>query len=146
MRIAPVSKKAYRKFVGREMKGFFMDFFGPKAGADYYKTFSNKEKRYFLSAKEGGRIVGAISLRVGRKVASVGAFAVAKGRRRSGIGTELLEKCEEMARKNKCVKIYLWTLPTINAYKFYKSRGYKEEARLRKHWGGKDVCVMSKFL
>jgi len=147
MRIAPVSKKAYRKFMDMEMKGFFIDFFGKSAGADYYKTYSTKEKAYFLSAREGSRIVGAVKLRIGRKVASVGAFAVAKGRRGSGIGTELLERCEEIARKNKCVKIYLWTLPTINAYKFYKSRGYREEAVLKKHWGGKDdLSIMSKFL
>jgi len=146
MRIAPVSKKAYRKFMDMEMKGFFMDFFGKSAGADYYKTYSTKEKAYFLSAREGGRIVGAVKLRIGRKVASIGAFAVAKGRRRSGVGTELLERCEEIAKKKKCVKIWLWTLHTIDAYKFYRSRGYQEEARLKKHFGGKDLSVMSKFL
>ena len=146
MRIAPVSKKLYGRFMDAEMRSFFMDFFGKSAGADYYKTYSTKEKAYLLSAREEGKIVGAVKLRIGRKVASVGAFAVAKGRRKSGIGTELLEKCEEIARKKKCVKIWLWTLHTIGAYKFYKSRGYIEEARLKKHFGGKDLSVMSKFL
>ncbi|MCX6768610.1 MAG: GNAT family N-acetyltransferase [Candidatus Micrarchaeota archaeon] len=147
MRIAPISKKTYRKFMGREMKDFFMDFFGMKAGAEYYKTFSAKERAYFLSVREGSKTVGAVSLHTRGRVASIGAFAVAKGRRGSGVGTELLDKCEAIARKNKCVKIWLWTLHTINAYKFYKSRGYREEARLKKHWGGKDdLSVMSKFL
>ncbi len=147
MRIVPVSKKAYGRFIGRELKGFFMDFFGPKVGNDYYKNISTKEKVYLLSAREGSNIIGTVKLSTRAGVASIGAFAVAKGHRGSGIGTKLLEKCEQIARKDKCAKIWLWTLHTINAYKFYKGRGYKEEARLKKHWGGKDdLSVMSKFL
>ena len=127
------------------MEQFFQDFFGKKDGKEYYKTYSVKEKKIFFAAKEGRKTVGVVSLRIGHKVAGIGAFVVGKGYRQIGVGSKLLEKCESVAKKNKCKKIWLWTLPTIKAYEFYKKRGYIEEARLKEHFGGKDLSVMSKF-
>ena len=145
MRIAKIGKNAYQKFVDREMKDFFLDFFGNKAGSEYYKAFTFKEKKYLFAAWDGQKIAGTIKLRINQSVASIGAFVVKKEYRKKGIGAKLLEKCEAVAKKNKCKKIWLWTAPTMPAYRFYKEQGYKEEARLKKHFGGKDLCVMSKF-
>jgi GNAT superfamily N-acetyltransferase len=145
MEIKKISKSSYRRFADDEMKLFFEDFFGKKDGSNYYTTYSSKEKKLFFAAKDGRKTVGVVSLRIRDKVAGIGAFVVARNCRETGVGSLLLEKCEEVAKKNKCMKIWLWTLPNIKAYKFYKSRGFKEEARLRKHWGGRDLCVMSKF-
>ena len=145
MKIEKISNSIYRKFSDKEMEQFFQDFFGKKDGKEYYKTYSVKEKKIFFAAKEGRKTVGVVSLRIGYKVAGIGAFVVGKGYRKKGVGSKLLEKCESVAKKNKCKKIWLWTLPTIKAYEFYKKRGYIEEARLKKHFGGKDLSVMSKF-
>jgi N-acetylglutamate synthase-like GNAT family acetyltransferase len=145
MKIEKISNESYRRFAGKEMGQFFEDFFGKKNGKDYYKTYSIKEKKVFFAAKEGRKTIGVASLRLGHKVAGIGAFVVVREYRQSGIGTKLLEKCENVAKRNKCKKIWLWTLPTIKAYDFYKKRGYIEEARLKKHFGGKDLSVMSKF-
>lgn len=145
MRIEKTSERTYRKFSDKEMEQFFEDFFGKKKGKDYYKTYSTKDKKIFFAAKEQGKTIGVVSLRIGNKVAGIGAFVVDKGYRQIGVGSKLLEKCESVAKKSKCKKIWLWTLPTINAYEFYKKRGYMEEARLKKHFGGKDLSVMSKF-
>ncbi|MBU0531885.1 GNAT family N-acetyltransferase [Candidatus Micrarchaeota archaeon] len=145
MRIEKISNSIYTRFYDKEMEQFFEDFFGKKDGKEYYKTFSTKERKVFFAAKEGRKTVGGVSPRIGHKVAGIGAFVVAKEHRKSGIGSKLLEKCEAIAKKNKCKKIWLWTLPTIKAYGFYKKRGYVEEARLKKHFGGKDISVMSKF-
>ncbi|MFH1221685.1 MAG: GNAT family N-acetyltransferase [Candidatus Micrarchaeota archaeon] len=145
MRITKIGKNAYKRFVDSEMKDFFIDFFGKSVGSDYYKTYSFKEKKFLFAAKEKGKTIGVILLRVGHRVASIGAFAVTKGYRKKGVGSKLLEKCEAVARKNRCKKIWLWTVPAMPAYKFYKENGYKEEARLKKHFGGRDLCVLSKF-
>jgi GNAT superfamily N-acetyltransferase len=145
MKIEKISKNIYRRFADKEMEHFFEDFFGKKNGKDYYKTYSIKEKKVFFAVKEGRKTIGVVSLRIGHKVAGIGVFVVAKEHRQSGVGTKLLEKCESVAKKNRCKKIWLWTLPTIKAFEFYKKRGYIEEARLKKHFGGKDLSVMSKF-
>ncbi|MBI5047120.1 GNAT family N-acetyltransferase [Candidatus Micrarchaeota archaeon] len=128
------------------MRFFFEDFFGKAASKEYWKTYSSHEKRFFFAVVENKKIIGTVCLRIGYKVAGIGAFAVAASRRKEGIGLRLLEKCEQLAKKYKCKKIWLWTLPTIPAYSFYKHNGYVEEARLKKHFAGQDLCVMSKFL
>lgn len=145
MKIEKISNNTYSKFCDKEMGQFFEDFFGKKEGKDYYKTYSTKDKKIFFATKEGRKTIGVVSLRIGHRVAGIGAFVVAKGYRQKGTGSILLEKCEAVAKKNKCKKIWLWTLPTIKAYEFYKKRGYIEEARLKEHFGGKDLSVMSKF-
>lgn len=146
MKIKRIPSNVYRKFADTEMKLFFEDFFGRAKGKDYYKTYSFKEKKFFFSVVKGKEIVGVVNLRIHRLVANIGAFVVKRNHREKGIGSLLLKKCEETAKKYKCKKIWLWTLPTIKAYKFYKKHGYKEEARLKNHFGGNDLCIMGKFL
>jgi len=147
MEIKALSKAGYRRFADREMELFFEDFFGKAAGRSHYLAYSMPEKKLFFKAVERGKTIGVVSLRIGRNVAGIGAFVVTKSRRGAGAGSMLLEKCEAVAKKYKCKKIWLWTLPMIKAYGFYKKKGYAEEARLEKHWGGKyPLCVMSRFL
>ena len=146
MEIKSLSKAGYKRFADREMKLFFEDAFG-KAGHDYYLTYSAKEKKFLFRAVEGNKTVGVVSLSIFQNVAKLGAFVVTKNCRGTGAGSMLLEKCETVAKKNKCKKIWLHTFPSIKAYGFYKKNGYVEEARLEKHWAGKHpISVMSKFL
>lgn len=145
MEIKKISKTTYRKFADKEMELFFEDFFGKNDGKNYYRTYSSKEKKFFFAATKGKKTAGVVSLRIRSKTASIGVFVVAKDYRGAGVGSDLLEKCEDVAKKNDCTKIWLWTLPNIKSFNFYKKKGYKEEARLKKHWGGKDLCVMGKF-
>jgi ribosomal protein S18 acetylase RimI-like enzyme len=146
MEVRKLSKWAYQRFADREFERHFDDCFG-KDGHDYFVTFFAKEKRLFFKAVENGKTVGVVSLNIGRNVAKLGPFVVAKCSRGSGAGSMLLEKCEAAARKHKCKKIWLMTLPSMKAYGFYRKKGYVEEARLEKHWAGKHpVSVMSKFL
>jgi GNAT superfamily N-acetyltransferase len=147
MEVKTLSKSGYKRFADREFGLFFEDFFGKVSGHSHYLTYSAKQKALFLRAVEDGKTIGVVSLNIGRKVANIGAFVVIKSRRGAGAGTLLLEKCEAIARKNGCVKIWLWTCPSIDAYGFYRKKGYVEEARLEKHWGGEfPLSVMSKFL
>ncbi|MCI0504197.1 GNAT family N-acetyltransferase [Candidatus Micrarchaeota archaeon] len=146
MKIGKISKSADLRFAHRELEQFLIDFFGKEKSKEYIKAVSVKEKKIFFAAREGEKIVGMASLSVGHKVARLGSFVVAKKSRQSGVGTKLLDKCENVAKKNKCEKIWLFALPTTKAFGFYKKRGYVEEARLKRHFGGADLSVMSKFL
>jgi len=146
MKLKEISEASYKRFADTEFKLFFEDFYGKKKGRDYYKTFSHKRKNFFFSIQDKRKIIGVVSLRIDRKVANIGGFVVVKGYRDKGVGSRLLDKCEIVARKHKCSKIWAFTLPTIKAFNFYKKKDYKEEARLKKHFGGNDMSVMSKFL
>lgn len=146
MRIVKIPKGVYKKFTNNEFKTFFQEFYGKTTSKEYWTTFSTRERKLLFAAKEDNKIIGTISLRLGHKVAGIGAFVVATGKRNRGIGSMLLVKCEQTAKKCKCVKIWLHALPTTPAYTFYKNHGYSEEARLKKHFGGKDLCIMSKFI
>ncbi len=146
MEVKTLSKVCYNRFANREFEQFFKDVFG-KSGHDHYLTFCTKEKTVRFRAVEKGKTIGAVSLRIGRNVARIGAFVVTKSRRGAGAGSMLLEKCETVAKKNKCKKIWVQTFPSIKAYGFYRKKGYVEEARLEKHWAGKHpISLMSKFL
>lgn len=147
MKIVEIGKKSHKKIADSELKAFFRDFYGKGQGKIHSKIYSAKEKAFRFAAIEGGRPAGAISLSVFPGIAKIGAFAVAKTRRDFGIGGKLLKKCEQIARRYKCSKIWLFTFPDWPAFGFYKKHSYKKEALLRKHWGGKyDLVIMSKFL
>ena len=144
--IKKISKDTYRKFTDKEMELFFYDSFGNKDGKNIYQFYSSKEKSFFFAETQGKKIIGTIFLSIYGNVARIGAFIVTKEHRRTGVGSELLGKCEQVAREHKCKKIWLWTLPNIKAYNFYKKMNFIEEARLKNHWANKDLCAMSKFL
>lgn len=147
MRIRRIGKRAYKKFADRELKAFFKEFYGKRESKFHISVHSAKEKMYRFAAMEGDRTVGALSLQVFPGIAKIGAFSVVKSSRDLGIGSKLLEKCESVARKMGCRKIWLFAFPNWPAYGFYKKHGYRKEALLRRHWGGKsDLAIMSKFL
>lgn len=141
-----IPKQAASRFLNKEFKEFFLDSFGNNQGLEYCRAFKFKEKCLRFGAVDKGKLVGTITLNLGYRIARIGAFAVAKGRRRIGVGSVLIKKCEAIARKNRCRKIWLWTLPNSPAVLFYKKLGFVEEAQLKKQMGGRDLCVMSKFL
>jgi ribosomal protein S18 acetylase RimI-like enzyme len=140
-----VSKRTDVIFAEKELERFLIDFYGKTKSREFVKAVSVKERKVFFAAKDGKKIIGMISLSLGYKVARLGSFVVAKRHRQSGVGTKLLEKCESFAKKNRCEKLWLFALPKTKAFGFYKKRGYVEEARLKKHFGGTDLSVMSKF-
>lgn len=145
MEIKIIGKPGYRRFVNMQMRLFFQESFG-KDGGQYWEAFSQKEKTLRFAAKEGGKVIGAVSLHIQGKVARIGAFVVSKPFREQGIGSSLIDRCEHAAKKSGCIKVWLFALPGTSAMGFYKKHGYMQEALLRKHFNGKDLCIMSKFI
>jgi ribosomal protein S18 acetylase RimI-like enzyme len=63
------------------------------------------------------------------------------------VGTTLLNKFAEEARKRKANKISLHTAPSLlPAIELYIRNGFIREGFLRKHTRGIDMIVYSKFL
>jgi [ribosomal protein S18]-alanine N-acetyltransferase len=119
-------------------------------------SYSKTTLRYFLTlpsadcvvADDDGRIVGFALSEENRPLAHIITLDVAEKERRRGVGTTLVEKLEGnlVARG---VRAVLLETATDNeaAVAFWKSRGYRIEAMLKRYYLGRiDAYEMRKFL
>jgi glucosamine-phosphate N-acetyltransferase len=86
--------------------------------------------KIFVACKSNGEIVGVTTLiieqkfiRAGGKVGHVEDVAIKKGYERMGIGSALVKKAVEKAKKQKCYKVILDCLD--KNVSFYKKSGFK---------------------
>ena len=86
-------------------------------------------------AEDAGRVVGYIDVRVAPYgVASV-AMAILDGYRGRGVGTRLVERGTEWAKRAGAHKLALEVWPhNDRALGLYKKLGFVEEGRLRRHY------------
>ncbi|BCH25737.1 GNAT family N-acetyltransferase [Mesorhizobium sp. L-8-3] len=70
---------------------------------------------------------------------------VSPARRRSGLGSRLLEKGEEVAREKGCIGAFLGSF-TFQAPDFYKRQGYEEFGRLADFPPGHEMVWLKKSL
>lgn len=92
------------------------------------ETFDSE--KYFLFIKEE-KILSYISFKYNQKVKKsvwVDELVVDKNSRKQGIGTQLIEKVKEQAKKENCYNIEFccWSF-NYNAMNFYKNLNYKEQ-------------------
>ena len=66
--------------------------------------------------------------------------------RKKGIGKELVEKAEEIAKQHGAHISYLTTGVDWNERKFYETLGYVKTADLKNHYLGKDFIHLTKNL
>jgi len=109
----------------------------------------------YLVAEVDGRVVAGASAKRGeragtRHVAEV-AIAVAQERHGQGIGRALMLALEERARAAGVRKLSLGVFPeNERALRLYRSLGYEEEGRQRRHFATRGVerdgLLMAKFL
>ena len=122
------------------------------AGISYSKT----TLRYFLMlpsadctvAEDGGRIVGFILSEENPPLAHIITLDVDTKHRRNGLGTTLLET-QETNLAARGVRSILLETATDNepAVAFWKSRGYRIEATLKRYYLGRiDAYEMRKIL
>lgn len=106
----------------------------------------NKKTISFV-ALDGKTIIGFLKIKVGAGVAKLKELIVKKEYRRKKIGARLIEKFEEIAKKEKCHVIYLQTSEKHKeALRFYKKRDYKKITTLKKYEGGFDWYLFEKRL
>jgi len=110
---------------------------------DVRKDFQNK---HILVAEVKGRVGGSVRYMIKAGVCILEKLSVVPELQGSGIGRALVTEVEKQAR-DKAHKIYLETgLLADNLLRFYTKLGYSGEAVLRKHYGGFDWIVFSKFI
>lgn len=107
------------------------------------KDFNSKR---IIIAETDGRIAGSVRFSVKAGVCFLERLSVSPDLQEKGIGKKLVKEVEKRAGK-QAHKIYLETgLLANNLLMFYTRLGYTGEAILRKHYGGFDWIVFSKFI
>jgi len=101
----------------------------------------------FLIAEEGEEIIGLISGRAREDgVGFIGFLGVRKEHRKGGVGSKLLERFLEEAKKRNAHKIWLFTSPSLHsAIMLYVKAGFVPEGYMRRHSYGLDLIFYSKF-
>src|SRR6202011_6343099 len=107
------------------------------------KMGKQKYRRFALSLRDKGAIVGGIVGEVWTTVLFIQFFWIEERFRGKGHGTALIEKIEEEARRFGAVRSYLDTM-SIQAPGFYRACGYEEFGTLdgypsgvTRHWFSK---------
>ena len=119
-------------------------------------SYSRTTLRYFLTqpsadcaiAEENGRIIGFILSEENPPLAHIITLDIDAKHRRSGVGTALLET-QEANLSSRGVRSILLETATDNepAVAFWKSRGYRIEATLKRYYLGRmDAYEMRKIL
>lgn len=134
-----VKSKKIKEFNKREWKLVHPEHFGGKQSEKYWD-----KKKFLFKAEENGRIVGTLDGNYIAGVMCISQLIIRYDRKGLGIGTKLMEKAENLARKNKLHLIYLKTGVGWKAVKFYEKLGYKKEAKLNDFYEHKDFWIMTK--
>ncbi len=119
-----------------------------KADKEHYKTATNwKKDKYRLVAYSSDKeILGTLGLEILGGVAYVSTLIVSSLHRQEGVGTHLMNKAENTAKKHNCHKIYLETGKGWDSEKFYKKLGYEITGSLDNHYFNTDYIILSKKL
>ena len=98
---------------------------GGLIGYNTEKMGKQKYKRFAISLRERGKIVGGIVGEVWTKVLFIQFFWIEQKYRGKDFGTKLIKAIEDEARKFGATRSYLDTM-SFQAPGFYRSCGYKE--------------------
>src|SRR5690242_7216289 len=101
LKISPKTSKKIEEFNKREYKFADLEHYGVEV------DFS--EKKFVITSWEGEELVGIVQLGIKVGVAEIHNMLVSHSHRGQGIGTKLMEKMEEIARKEGAHKIFLET-------------------------------------
>jgi ribosomal protein S18 acetylase RimI-like enzyme len=104
------------------------------------------EQRHEIVARDEGRIVGALRLRIAASLATVETLTVAPERRRRGLGRGLTGRAEELANYYNCHKVSVMVPHESAAQRFFTACGYHVEAVLPQHTFKLDMAIVRKFL
>jgi len=107
----------------------------------------NKEV-IILIAEEGEKAIGLVAGRVREDgVGWIGFLGVKKEHRSKGVGSNLLDRFLEEAKKKNAHKVWLFTAPGLHlAIRLYVKAGFVPEGYMRRHSYGLDLIFYSKFL
>lgn len=95
----------------------------------------NYQPLVFTVEDDSGRITGGLFGKIAYRWLHVEYLIVPAGARRKGVGSQLLEQAEQVAREDKCVGVFLDTF-SFQALPFYRKRGYTVLGELEQRGDG----------
>lgn len=104
------------------------------------------EQEYHLKVTIGRKLAGYINFKIEAGVCKIENLIVAEDHQRKGIGGQLMQEVEQIAKKSKVHKISFSTGKGWPAEKFYQSLGYKQTGVLENHSFKKDHVIYSKYI
>ncbi len=131
------SKKA-AEFSKKEWELEDLEHFGKASGW--------KEEGFYIQAIEKSEVVGLIHYTLKGGVMEISSLIISNKHRGEGIGTKLIKKLEEIAKKEHIHKMYLITGDGWKAEDFYKKMGFEKTGEHKNHYLNKDWIIYSKFL
>jgi 2'-5' RNA ligase len=87
------------------------------------------ERPLALTARRGGLVVGTAEGWTHGGIGYLARLLVAADRRGEGVGTQLLAAFESEARARECTRLVVRTFADSRAERFYRGRGWVEDAR-----------------
>jgi len=119
----------------------------PEYLQNWQQMLQNKEVIYLL-AEENKEVIGMATGRVREDgVGMLGFLGVRKLCRKKGVGSDLLKRFLEEAKKRNAHKVWLFTSPNLqSAIRLYVKTGFVPEGYMRRHSYGLDLIIYSKFL
>lgn len=120
IKYVPGSKKSFGEKVLRKFREYHRE---------QYLPFDHKEIA-FAAKDEKGKWVGGLTGRTYWGWLFVNLLWVDKKFRKEGLGTQLLQKAESLAKKRGCKYVHLDTF-TFQAPEFYKKLGFKRFGLLK---------------
>ena len=133
--------KKIKGFNRKEWELVHPEHFGTQQVYPYWE-----KKKFLFKAQDENRVVGTLDGDYMAGVMYISQLIVARDKRGFGIGVQLMNKVEKLAKDNKLHKIYLHTGTNWKAVKFYEKLGFIKETKLKNHYEHKDFWIMSKTL
>ena len=104
------------------------------------------EQAHDFVARDGDRDVGAATIRISASLGHVEKIAVVEDARRRGVGRQLLDAADDVAKYYNCHKMTVLVPHRSAAQEFFEACGYREEAVLPQHTFKLDMAMLRKFL
>ena len=118
--------KKIKEFNRKEWELVHSEHFGTRQLYPYWD-----KKKFFFKAEEKNRVLGTLEGDYMAGVMYISQLIVAHDIRGFGIGVQLMNKAEKLAKDNKLHKIYLHTGINWKAVKFYEKLGFIKETKLK---------------
>lgn len=132
------SNKKIEEFLKAEWSKADLKHFG--------KVVDWTEQEYHLKVMVGRKLAGYVNFTIEAGVCTIENLIIADEQQRKGIGRQLIEEVEKIAKDSKVHKITLETGKGWPAEKFYQKLGYKQTGLIEKHSFKKDHVAYSKFI
>ena len=138
---------ALYKVVWDEQKGKLPDLLRLDRQPNQNKMREWLSNEHFFVAELKNHVIGVAGCYMEHGVCKMVHMVVDKDHRNKGVGTMLVSKVEEFARKNNANKIMLDTSSRLEAsIAFYKKKGFRMVGELKKHFWGEDIILFEKLL